>query len=139
MKCSSCNHPIPEGKRKCIYCGAAQPHEQGIIRGMSGEIEEESGAAANGGRHSSEADHQNLSHSSWPQTGEGEGSGEIWSYSPIGNGHGHPTDPKKAEEFLFQQLQSLKSKRRVQLSKELQVAIFLISMLLAGLVVWFTK
>lgn len=68
-----------------------------------------------------------------------EEGGEIWSYSQFGNGHGHPKDPKQAEEFLFQQLQSLKSKPRARLSKELQVAIFLISMVLAGLVVWFLK
>lgn len=107
MKCAVCHRPVPEGKKKCIYCGAVSAPDQGIIGGVSGKME-----------------------------GEGE---ESWAHSQFGNGQGYPKDAKHAEEFLFQQLQSLKSKKRARLRKELLVVIFLISMILAGLVVWFLK
>jgi len=64
-------------------------------------------------------------------------SGESGLYAQTGKVQGIQEDLESIEALLFRQLERSGSKRRTPLSKGLQVAIFFLSMLLGGLIVWF--
>lgn len=56
----------------------------------------------------------------------------VWSTSEYWRGPGIPGDPKRAEEFLIQELMATRTNRRVPLSRGMQMVLFLIAMLLGG-------
>lgn len=121
MRCKRCNHLVPEGSSRCLYCGAGFPSVTETPEGREGSKKDMGEIEMEGNE------------KMWERSDSTE---SVWRTSEYWRGPGFPKDPKRAEEFLVQELMATRAKKRVPLSKTVHLILFLIAMLLGGMCVF---